>query len=350
MEHRVLVTGGAGLVGSHLCERLVAGGDRVVCMDNFSSGAEANVAHLTAHPRFELVRQDVEHPFRLAVDRIYHLACPAASPPARRDPVQVLRTCFLGTMHALELARRTGARMLLASGAEVYGDPAVHPQPETYAGNVVSAGPRACIEEGKRAAETLCFDFARQHGTRVKVARLFDTYGPRMRVDDARPVAVFAVQALRGEPVTVPGDGAASRSFCYVTDAADALMRLMEAPLSFVGPVNLGSGAETTLADLARRIIDLCGSSSALACGTDAPDEPRRLCPDLDLAMSKLHWSAGTALDAGLQRTIAYFRRTLGIPQPQTVLPVAAAQRPPGRRGPKSRPRARPATEAGPEA
>ncbi|MHC4550296.1 MAG: UDP-glucuronic acid decarboxylase family protein [Planctomycetota bacterium] len=304
---RTLVTGGAGLIGSHLCDRLVAAGHEVVCVDNFYSGARESVAHLLDQPGFELLCQDVTAPLEVEVDRIFHLACPASPVHYQRDPVRTVRTNVLGSLHALDLARRTGARVLLASTSEVYGDPAVHPQPETYRGNVNPIGLRACYNEGKRVAETLFFDYHRQHGVAIRVARIFNTYGPRMRPDDGRVVSNFIMQALAGEALTVHGDGHQTRCFTFVSDTVDGLARLMESDLT--GPVNLGREEETSMLDLARAILDLTQSSAQVVHTDRPPDDPARRCPDLALAKAELGWSARVALHEGLARTIDDLRR-----------------------------------------
>ncbi|HEX5138484.1 MAG TPA: UDP-glucuronic acid decarboxylase family protein [Planctomycetota bacterium] len=303
---RVLVTGGAGFLGSHLSERLLERGAEVLCLDNFYSGAKENIAHLLKSPRFELLRQDVTLPMQLVVDRIYNLACPASPVHYRKDPVQTVRTNVLGAISVLDLARRTGARVLQASTSEVYGDPEVSPQPEDYRGKVNPIGHRSCYDEGKRVAETLFFDYHRQHGVEIKVARIFNTYGPRMRSDDGRVVSNFVVQALSGTPITIHGDGSQTRSFCYVDDLVEGLLLLMESPPDVTGPVNLGSPEEVSMLELARRIVQLTGSRSDIVHRPLPPDDPRRRCPDIRIARERLGWSPRTTLDAGLARTVEF--------------------------------------------
>ncbi|MBK8073114.1 MAG: SDR family oxidoreductase [Ramlibacter sp.] len=308
---RVLVTGGAGFVGSHLCEALLDMGHEVLCVDNFYTGSRANVARLLANPRFELMRHDVTFPLFVEVDRIYNLACPASPVHYQHDPVQTTKTSVHGAINLLGLAKRTGARILQASTSEVYGDPEVHPQPETYVGHVNPIGPRACYDEGKRCAETLFFDYWRQHRVRIKVARIFNTYGPRMHPDDGRVVSNFIVQALAGRPITIHGDGSQTRSFCYVSDLVDGLIRLMESPEDLTGPVNLGNPGECTMVELAREVIRLTGSASTLVFEPTRPDDPRRRCPDITLARSALGWSPSVPLAQGLSRTVDDLRARL---------------------------------------
>jgi len=305
---RVLVTGGAGFIGSHLCERLLADGHDVLCLDNFLSGARKNVAHLEAHPRFSLRVHDVTQPFEAAADRIYHLACPASPRHYQSDPVGTVRTNVLGTVHALDLARWTGARLLLASTSEVYGDPTVHPQPESYRGNVNPIGPRACYDEGKRVAETLSFDYHRQHGVEIRVARIFNTYGPRLLPGDGRVVSNFIVQAIAGEPLTVHGDGSQTRCFCYVDDMVSGLMRFMENPGDFPGPLNLGHPDEMSMRELAALVIELTGGGGRIVHAGRPADDPTRRRPDLTLARSKIGWAPRVDLREGLLRTVAAFR------------------------------------------
>ncbi len=309
---RVLVTGGAGFVGSHLCEALLDLGHEVLCVDNFYTGSRVNVARLLANPRFELMRHDVTFPLFVEVDRIYNLACPASPVHYQHDPVQTTKTSVHGAINLLGLAKRTGARILQASTSEVYGDPEVHPQPETYVGHVNPIGPRACYDEGKRCAETLFFDYWRQHRVRIKVARIFNTYGPRMHPDDGRVVSNFIVQALAGRPITIHGDGSQTRSFCYVSDLVDGLIRLMESPEDLTGPVNLGNPGECTMVELAREVIRLTGSASTLVFEPTRPDDPRRRCPDITLARSALGWSPSVPLAQGLSRTADDLRARLG--------------------------------------
>ena len=309
---RVLVTGGAGFVGSHLCEALLDLGHEVLCVDNFYTGSRANVARLLANPRFELMRHDVTFPLFVEVDRIYNLACPASPVHYQHDPVQTTKTSVHGAINLLGLAKRTGARILQASTSEVYGDPEVHPQPETYVGHVNPIGPRACYDEGKRCAETLFFDYWRQHRVGIKVARIFNTYGPRMHPDDGRVVSNFIVQALAGRPITIHGDGSQTRSFCYVSDLVDGLIRLMESPEDLTGPVNLGNPGECSMVELAREVIRLTGSASTLVFEPTRPDDPRRRCPDITLARSALGWSPSVPLAQGLSRTVDDLRARLG--------------------------------------
>jgi UDP-glucuronate decarboxylase len=310
-RRRVLVTGGAGFLGSHLCERLIDRGDDVLCVDNFFTGTRDNVAHLLDHPHFELMRHDVTFPLYVEVDEIYNLACPASPIHYQRDPVQTIKTSVHGAINMLGLAKRTRAKILQASTSEIYGDPQVHPQPEGYWGHVNPIGPRSCYDEGKRAAETLFFDYHRQHGLRVKVARIFNTYGPRMHPEDGRVVSTFIVQALRGEPLTIFGDGQQTRSFCYRDDLVEGLMRLMDSPDDVTGPVNLGNPGEFTMLELAERVIELTGSSSAIAFRPLPIDDPRQRRPNIDRARELLGWAPSVDLAAGLEHTIAYFRALL---------------------------------------
>jgi len=317
---RVLVTGGAGFLGSHLCARLLEQGHEVLCVDNFSSSSRDNVAHLHRNPRFELMRHDVNFPLYVEVDEIYNLACPASPVHYQRDPVQTTKTCVMGSINMLGLARRTGARILQASTSEVYGDPQVHPQPEHYLGNVNPVGPRSCYDEGKRCAETLFFDYRRQHGMTVKVARIFNTYGPRMHPSDGRVVSNFVVQALTGEPLTVYGNGEQTRSLCYVDDLVDAFLRLMASRDDFTGPVNLGNPAEITVGELAALVLELTGSDSPIRREPLPRDDPRKRQPDIELARTELGWSPKVALRDGLLRTIADFEERLGTRRPAEPL------------------------------
>jgi UDP-glucuronate decarboxylase len=307
---RVMVTGGAGFIGSHLARRLLDQGHEVLVVDNFYSGTRRNVEDLLVHPRFELLRHDVTFPLYVEVDEIYHLACPASPVFYQRDPVQTTKTCVHGSINALGLAKRTGAKILLASTSEVYGDPAVHPQEESYWGNVNPVGVRSCYDEGKRCAETLFFDYHRQHGLRTKVARIFNTYGPRMAADDGRVVSNFIVQALTGQPLTVYGTGAQTRSFCYVDDLVDGLIRLMATPDEVAGPVNLGNPGEFTVLELAEKVTELAGGAGIRYEPLPA-DDPVRRRPDISRARAVLGWEPSTALDEGMKLTVAYFRDLL---------------------------------------
>jgi len=307
---RVLVTGGAGFLGSHLCERLLSEGNDVVCIDNFFSGSKDNVRHLSAHPYFELIRHDVIHPLFIEVDRIFHLACPASPIHYQHNPIKTVKTNVMGTINMLGLAKRIKARILLASSSEVYGDAKVHPQTETYWGNVNPIGPRSCYDEGKRVAETLMMDYHRQNRVDVRIARIFNTYGPRMAVDDGRVVSNFIVQAIKGESLTVYGDGSQTRSFCYVSDLIGALISLMDAQES-EGPVNIGNPAECTVLDLAEKVVKLTGGKSGIVFKPLPQDDPVRRCPDIRLARSKFNWEPQVGLEEGLGRTIAYFRERL---------------------------------------
>ena len=308
---RVLVTGGAGFLGSHLCERLLESGADVLCVDNFFTGSKRNIAHLIGNPYFELLRHDVTFALFVEVDEIYNLACPASPVHYQFDPVQTTKTSVHGAINMLGLAKRTKAKILQASTSEVYGDPVLHPQREDYWGNVNPIGPRACYDEGKRCAETLFFDYHRQYGVRIKVARIFNTYGPRMHPNDGRVVSNLIVQALRGEPITLFGDGTQTRSFCYVDDLVDGLMRLMAAPDDFTGPVNLGNEAEFTILALAEQVIRLTGSTSRVVRRPLPADDPKQRKPDVLLARQRLAWQATVPLEQGLERTIAYFSRLL---------------------------------------
>ncbi len=310
-NERVLVTGGAGFIGSHLCEALLAQGHEVLCVDNFFTGRRGNVEHLLGERRFELMRHDVTFPLYVEVDKIYNLACPASPVHYQHDPVQTTKVSVHGAINMLGLAKRVGASILQASTSEVYGDPDVHPQTEGYWGNVNPIGPRSCYDEGKRCAETLFFDYWRQHRLQIKVARIFNTYGPRMHPNDGRVVSNFIVQALRGEPITISGDGGQTRSFCYVDDLVDGLLRLMATPAEVTGPINLGNPQEITIAELAALVIELTGSASKIVRQPLPDDDPRRRRPDISLAEKTLDWRPSIALRDGLSRTIDYFERTL---------------------------------------
>jgi UDP-glucuronate decarboxylase len=308
---RILVTGGAGFLGSHLCERLVKDGDDVLCVDNYFTGRKDNVAHLIGAANFEAMRHDVTFPLYVEVDEIYNLACPASPIHYQFDPVQTTKTSVIGSVNMLGLAKRTGAKILQASTSEVYGDPTVSPQSEDYRGNVTSLGPRACYDEGKRCAETLFFDYRRQHRVRVKVARIFNTYGPRMHPNDGRVVSNFIVQALRGENITLYGDGSQTRSFCYVDDLVTGLIGLMATEDDITGPTNLGNPREMTIRQLAERVIHLTGSRSGIVHRPLPQDDPMQRCPDITLARRILGWEPKVELDQGLRRTIDYFDELL---------------------------------------
>ena len=307
MANRNLITGGAGFLGSHLIDRLMKAGEEVICLDNYYTGRKDNIRHWIGHPSFELIRHDVTDPIRLEVDRIWHLACPASPVHYQFNPIKTAKTSFLGTYNMLGLARRVGARLLLASTSEVYGDPEVHPQPESYRGCVNTIGIRSCYDEGKRIAETLCFDYQRMHGTEIRVMRIFNTYGPRMLPDDGRVVSNFIVQALRGEPLTLYGDGSQTRSFCYCDDLIEGMLRLMNTPPEVTGPINVGNPGEFTIRQLAEMVIELTGSRSTLVFRPLPQDDPRRRCPDIRKAQEVLGWQPVTPLREGLTRTIAYF-------------------------------------------
>jgi len=304
---RILVTGGAGFLGSHLCERLLGQGHDVLCVDNYFTGTKDNVAHLFDNPHFELLRHDVTFPLYVEVDEIYNLACPASPIHYQFDPVQTTKTSVHGAINMLGLAKRVKAKIFQASTSEVYGDPKVHPQPEGYWGHVNPTGFRSCYDEGKRCAETLFFDYYRQHKLRIKVGRIFNTYGPRMHPNDGRVVSNFIVQALKNEPITVYGDGKQTRSFCYVDDLIDGFLRLMESPDDFTGPVNLGNPGEFTIRELAEKVISLTGSRSRIEEKPLPHDDPRQRQPDIKLARERLGWQPQITLDQGLPKTIAYF-------------------------------------------
>ncbi len=308
LRPRVLVTGGAGFLGSHLCERLLNEGAEVLCVDNFFSSTRENVEHLLPNPRFELMRHDVTFPLFVEMDEIYHLACPASPIHYQRDPVQTTKTSVHGSINMLGLAKRTGARILLASTSEVYGDPEVHPQVEEYWGHVNPNGIRSCYDEGKRCAETLFFDYHRQNGVDIKVARIFNTYGPRMHPNDGRVVSNFIVQTLQGESITLYGDGSQTRSFCYVDDQIDGLMKLMASPDGVTGPINIGNPNEITVRQLAERVTELTGTQTEITFEPLPSDDPTRRCPDITKARQILNWEPLTDLDTGLTSTIEYFR------------------------------------------
>src|SRR5437868_1408839 len=310
---RILVTGGAGFLGSHLCERLVEQGHDVICLDNFFTSQKSNVVHLLSKPNFELIRHDVTHPLWLEVDEIYNAACPAAPGHYQYNPIKTMKTSVLGAINVLGMAKRCKAKVLQFSTSEVYGDPTVHPQPESYRGNVNPIGIRACYDEGKRAAETLFFDYWRQHALPIKVARIFNTYGPRMQPNDGRVVSSFIVQALKGDPISVFGDGGQSRSFCYVDDLVEAITRLMLTGEDCTGPINLGNNSEFTILELAEKVISYTNSRSKLIFKPLPQDDPRQRQPDLSKAKALLNWEPKVALADGLKETIAYFRRSLEL-------------------------------------
>ncbi|MGC8720694.1 MAG: UDP-glucuronic acid decarboxylase family protein [Thermodesulforhabdaceae bacterium] len=310
-KKRVLVTGGAGFLGSHLCERLLKDNADVICVDNFYTGSKVNIEHLMGNPYFELIRHDITFPLYLEIDEIYNLACPASPVHYQSDPVQTTKVNVHGSINMLGLAKRTKAKILQASTSEVYGDPEVHPQREDYRGNVNPLGIRACYDEGKRCAETLFFDYHRQHKVRIKVARIFNTYGPRMHPNDGRVVSNFIIQALTNRPITVYGDGSQTRSFCYVDDMIEGLVRLMNTPDDFTGPVNLGNPHEVSILELAETIIELTGSKSEIVFKPLPYDDPRRRCPDITLARTVLQWEPKVPLIEGLKKTIEYFDNCL---------------------------------------
>jgi len=304
---QILITGGAGFLGSHLCDRLIGDGHDVICVDNFFTGTKRNIEHLIAHPRFELVRHDVTFPLYIEVDEIYNLACPASPIHYQHDPVQTTKTSVHGAINMLGLAKRLRCKIFQASTSEVYGDPTMHPQREEYWGNVNPIGPRSCYDEGKRCAETLFFDYHRQHGLDIKVARIFNTYGPRMHPNDGRVVSNFIVQALRAEDITIYGNGEQTRSFCYVDDLIEGFVRLMSTPKGFTGPVNLGNSGEFTMKQLAQLVLELTGSKSKIVYQTLPADDPRQRQPDTTLAREKLQWQPTVDLREGLSKTIRYF-------------------------------------------
>jgi UDP-glucuronate decarboxylase len=321
---RILVTGGAGFLGSHLCERLVAEGNDVLCVDNYFTGRKDNIAALLGNPNFEAMRHDICFPLYVEVDEIYNLACPASPIHYQHDPVQTTKTSVSGAINMLGLAKRLRAKIFQASTSEVYGDPTVHPQTEDYRGNVNPIGPRACYDEGKRCAETLFFDYHRQHKLRIRVARIFNTYGPRMHPNDGRVVSNFIVQALRGDPITLYGNGSQTRAFCYADDLIEGWIRLMAAPDDVTGPINIGNPVETTVAELAHKIIDLTGSRSKIEHRPLPVDDPTQRCPDISRAKSLLGWEPKVPLETGLKKTIEYFDHLLGSnAAPAEARPVA---------------------------
>ncbi len=322
-SRRILVTGGAGFLGSHLCEVLLQTGNSVICADNFSTGLERNIRRLRDFDTFEAISHDVVNPFDLQVDEIYNLACPASPPHYQADPVRTMRTNVIGAINVLDLARLRGAKILQASTSEVYGDPHIHPQPESYCGNVNPIGPRACYDEGKRSAETLFFDYQRRHGVRIKVVRIFNTYGPHMRPDDGRVVSNFIVQALTGKDITIYGDGSQTRSFCYVDDLITGLHWMMDSADKLTGPINLGNPREFTIAELASLVIDLTGSRSRIVHKPLPVDDPRQRRPDITRAEKQLGWRPNTSLRDGLGPTIAYFDKVLSAEGAMPVRRVA---------------------------
>jgi UDP-glucuronate decarboxylase len=315
MPRRILVTGGGGFIGSHLCERLLNGGNEVLCVDNFFTGAKANIAHLISNPYFEVMRHDITFPLYIEVDEIYNLACPASPIHYQVDPVQTIKTAVHGAINMLGLAKRLKIKILQASTSEVYGNPTIHPQPETYWGSVNPIGVRSCYDEGKRCSETLFFDYHRQHKLKIKVARIFNTYGPRMHLNDGRVVSNFIIQALKGEDVTVYGDGTQTRSFCYVDDMVDGLVRLMNTPDDFTGPVNLGNPSEISILELAEKVLKITKSRSKIVFKPLPQDDPVRRCPDITQAKEKLSWKPETNLGEGLKKTVEYFKKVLSASQ-----------------------------------
>ncbi len=308
---RILVTGGAGFIGSHLCERLLNDGHEVLCVDNFFTGSRENIVHLLKNPYFEVIRHDITFPLYVEVDEIYNLACPASPVHYQHDPVQTTKTSVHGAINMLGLAKRIGAKIFQASTSEVYGDPEIHPQPESYWGNVNPIGRRSCYDEGKRCAETLFFDYHRQHGVKIKIARIFNTYGPRMHPDDGRVVSNFIVQAILSRPITIYGDGSQTRAFCYVEDLVDVIVQFMASEDSITGPLNIGNPAELTILDLAKKILEITGSESELLFRPLPSDDPRRRRPDISRVRKLLGWEPTTSLEKGLEKTIQYFQKYL---------------------------------------
>lgn len=314
-QKRILVTGGAGFLGSHLCQRLLTVGHDVLCVDNYFTGSKRNIVHLLDNPAFEVLRHDITFPLYIEVDEIYNLACPASPIHYQFDPVQTTKTSVHGTINMLGLAKRVKAKILQASTSEVYGDPKVHPQPEEYWGHVNCIGLRSCYDEGKRCAETLFFDYHRQHGLPIKIARIFNTYGPKMHPNDGRVISNFIIQALEGKPITIYGDGAQTRSFCYVDDQVEAMVRLMDSSPDFTGPINIGNPIEFSILELAKRIIELTASKSQLVFQPLPDDDPRQRCPDIGLAKQTLGWEPKVRLEEGLKETIRYFDQLLSARQ-----------------------------------
>lgn len=308
----ILVSGGAGFLGSHLCEKLIERGNDVICVDNFFSGRKANVAHLVGHPQFELIRHDIVHPLFLECDRVFNLACPASPVAYQYNPIKTIKTSTVGMVNMLGLAKRCRARLLHTSTSEVYGDPDIHPQTEDYWGNVNPLGPRSCYDEGKRVAESLCINYHIAHEVQVRIVRIFNTYGPRMAPDDGRVISNFILQALRGEPLTIYGDGTQTRSFCYVDDLIDGFLRMMDQD-DHPGPVNLGNPVENTMLELAQAVLEVTGSKSELVHRPLPKDDPRRRCPDITRAKQLLHWTPKVPLKTGLERTVAYYRQQMGM-------------------------------------
>ncbi len=313
MKKRILVTGGGGFIGSHLCERLLKEGNEVLCVDNFFTGAKSNIAHIMNNPYFEVMRHDITFPLYVEVDEIYNLACPASPIHYQLDPVQTIKTAVHGAINMLGLAKRLKIKILQASTSEIYGNPSVHPQPETYWGNVNPIGPRSCYDEGKRCAETLFFDYHRQHKLKIKVARIFNTYGPRMHLNDGRVVSNFIIQALTGKDITVYGNGSQTRSFCYVDDMIEGLIKLMNSEDDFTGPVNLGNPHEITILELAEKVLKITKSRSKIVHKPLPQDDPIRRCPDITLAKERLKWKPKTNLDNGLKKTVEYFKKVLSV-------------------------------------
>jgi len=311
MKKRILITGGAGFIGSYLCERLLDEGNEVICVDNFFTGRKRNIVHLLDNPYFEIIRHDITFPLYVEVDEIYNLACPASPIYYQFDPVQTTKTSIMGSINMLGLAKRLKIKILQASTSEVYGDPKIHPQTENYRGNVNPIGPRACYDEGKRCAETLFFDYKRQHNLKIKVVRIFNTYGPRMRPDDGRVISNFIVQALKGDDITIYGDGSQTRSFCYVSDLVEGIVKMMNSRDEFTGPVNLGNPREFTILELAEKIINLTGSNSKIVYKPLPEDDPIQRQPNVDLAKEELNWEPKIPFEEGIKKTIDYFERLL---------------------------------------